>query len=110
VATGEINRGIIKISTSRANGYVRISVSDNGCGIPEKIRSRIFEPFFTTKPVGKGSGQGLAIAHAIVVKKHGGQITFESEVGKGTTFHIILPLDETLDSGEGIETANSICR
>lgn len=109
VATGEINRGIIKISTSRANGYVRISISDNGCGIPEKIRSRIFEPFFTTKPVGKGSGQGLAIAHAIVVKKHGGQITFESEVGKGTTFHILLPLDETLDSGEGIETANSIC-
>jgi signal transduction histidine kinase len=71
---------------------VEIGVQDTGTGIPEKIRSRVFEPFFTTKEVGKGTGQGLAMAHAIIIKKHGGKIWFESEIGKGTTFFIRLPL------------------
>jgi signal transduction histidine kinase len=57
------------------------------------IRSRIFDPFFTTKPVGKGTGQGLAIARSIIVEKHGGQLTFESDVGKGTVFTVILPIN-----------------
>jgi signal transduction histidine kinase len=66
-------------------------VSDTGCGIPEEIRERVFEPFFTTKAPGRGTGQGLAIAHAIVADKHGGSLAFESEVGVGTTFVVRLP-------------------
>ena len=72
---------------------MRISVSDTGCGIPETIRDKVFNPFFTTKAIGRGTGQGLAIARSIVVEMHGGTLTFESEVGKGTTFYVRLPLD-----------------
>lgn len=71
---------------------VEISVSDTGSGIPEAIRNRVFDPFFTTKEVGKGTGQGLALAYTVVVKKHEGKIWFETEVGRGTTFHITLPV------------------
>jgi len=71
---------------------VEIRISDTGTGIPEEIRHRIFEPFFTTKEVGRGSGQGLAIAHSTIVKKHGGELKFETEVGRGTTFIIRLPI------------------
>jgi signal transduction histidine kinase len=67
--------------------------SASGTGIPEKIRGKIFDPFFTTKPVGKGTGQGLAISHAVVVDQHGGQLTFETEMGVGTVFIIRLPLN-----------------
>jgi signal transduction histidine kinase len=74
---------------------VRVDIADNGSGIPEVIRHRIFEPFFTTKSVGKGSGQGLAIARSIVATKHRGSLTFESEVGKGTTFTIRLPTGDS---------------
>ena len=73
---------------------VEIRVSDTGTGIPEAIRSRIFDPFFTTKAVGKGTGQGLAISRAVIVDKHGGSIDFESEMERGTTFTINLPLDK----------------
>jgi PAS domain S-box-containing protein len=88
--TGKL--GIIKVATRRVGRDVRISVSDNGKGIPEAIRDRIFEPFFTTKPVGKGTGQGLAIVHAVVVEKHAGRVEVESQIGLGTTFHLFLPL------------------
>jgi PAS domain S-box-containing protein len=71
---------------------VRISISDTGTGIPEAARSRLFEPFFTTKEVGRGSGQGLALAHRIVVDGHGGTLTFDTEPGVGTTFHVTLPV------------------
>jgi len=85
-------RGLITVSTHNLGDAVEIRVSDTGTGIPEHIRSHIFEPFFTTKEVGRGTGQGLALAHTAIVKKHGGEIWFETEVGKGTTFFIRLPL------------------
>jgi two-component system, NtrC family, sensor kinase len=84
-------KGLISIATRREGDWVEFSIRDTGTGIPEGIRSRIFEPFFTTKEVGKGTGQGLALAHAAIVKKHGGRIWFESEIGKGTTFFACLP-------------------
>jgi signal transduction histidine kinase len=71
---------------------VVIWVSDTGTGIPAEIRDKIFDPFFTTKEVGKGTGQGLAIAHDVVAQKHGGTITFETVEGHGTTFLIRLPV------------------
>jgi PAS domain S-box-containing protein len=86
-------KGTITLSTRRLANVVEVRVADTGCGIPEDIRGRVFDPFFTTKPVGQGTGQGLAIAHAAVVKRHGGTITFKSEVGKGTTFTVRLPVD-----------------
>lgn len=87
-------KGKITITTCQKGDLVEVSVSDSGGGIPQEIRSRIFEPFFTTKEVGKGSGQGLALAHAVIVKKHAGKIWFESELGKGTTFFLQLPWGE----------------
>ena len=68
-------------------------MQDTGSGIPEAARSHVFEPFFTTKGPGKGTGQGLAIARTIVVDRHGGEITFQTEVGRGTTFRVRLPLE-----------------
>jgi signal transduction histidine kinase len=85
-------RGKLTIRTSLEQDFVRIEFEDTGCGIPESIRDRVFEPFFTTKEVGRGSGQGLAIARNIVVEKHGGGLAFESTPGRGTTFTIRLPL------------------
>jgi signal transduction histidine kinase len=84
-------KGTITISTTRVDDSVEISIADTGGGIPEAIRHKIFDPFFTTKEVGKGTGQGLAIARSVVVDKHGGTIRVESDVGKGTTFIIRLP-------------------
>jgi signal transduction histidine kinase len=86
-------KGTIRITTFREGDLARIDIADTGSGIPEAIRPRIFDPFFTTKEVGKGSGQGLAIARSIIVTKHHGSLTFESQVGKGTTFTIRLPID-----------------
>jgi PAS domain S-box-containing protein len=85
-------RGTIHIATRRDGPMVEIRVSDTGCGIPKANQSKIFDPFFTTKPVGKGTGQGLAIAYGVIVQKHGGAIQVESEPGSGTTFIIRLPL------------------
>jgi two-component system, NtrC family, sensor kinase len=87
-------KGKITISTRARDDTVEVRVSDTGIGIPEALRSRVFEPFFTTKEVGKGTGQGLAIAYSVVVDKHGGTINVESEPGRGTTFVIHLPLGE----------------
>lgn len=93
VGEGHNGKGSITVSTRRRGAWAEVRIADTGTGIPEKIRSRIFDPFFTTKEVGKGTGQGLAIAHAVVVEKHGGTITFETEEKQGTRFIIRLPLD-----------------
>ena len=84
--------GRIVISTEASDDAVLIRVSDNGCGIPERNLERIFDPFFTTKEVGKGTGQGLSIARAIVVERHAGRLDVTSEVGVGTEFVIRLPV------------------
>ncbi|MFQ5503883.1 MAG: sensor histidine kinase [Planctomycetota bacterium] len=92
---GSSEKGQIRIRTVReGDDWAVIEVSDTGPGMPEEIRSKVFDPFFTTKEVGKGTGQGLAIAHSVVVEQHGGTIEVESEVGQGTTFRIRLPLGE----------------
>jgi signal transduction histidine kinase/HAMP domain-containing protein len=84
---------------SRLDGdEVEISIADTGMGIPEAVRAKIFDPFFTTKEVGKGTGQGLAIARSVIVNKHGGTLRFETECGKGTTFYIRLPVGATSDA------------
>jgi PAS domain S-box-containing protein len=88
---GTSSRGLITVKTSIDDGFAIVSIADTGGGIPEAIRKRIFEPFFTTKEVGKGTGQGLSIAHN-VVKAHGGSLDFDTEIGKGTTFYVRLPL------------------
>jgi signal transduction histidine kinase len=89
---GSADKGKIVVSTKAVGANVEVRVSDDGGGIPEAVRSRVFEPFFTTKEVGKGTGQGLAIAYSVVVDKHGGQLSFESREGGGTTFIVSLPL------------------
>ncbi len=92
-ARGEsTRRGTIRIATRREGDDLIVSISDTGCGIPESVRERIFEPFFTTKPVGKGSGQGLAIVHRIIAKQHGGRLEVDSVPGEGSTFRIALPI------------------
>ncbi|MFQ5753213.1 MAG: PAS domain S-box protein, partial [bacterium] len=89
---GGKGKGTITIRTRKIENWVEIRVSDTGKGIPEEVRQKVFDPFFTTKDVGRGTGQGLAISHAVIVEKHGGTITFETEINKGTTFIIRLPL------------------
>jgi signal transduction histidine kinase len=84
-------RGRIAVSTRRDGDMVAIDIRDTGSGVPESIRGRIFEPFFTTKDVGKGTGQGLAIAHSVIARHHG-TLTFETATGLGTTFQIRLPI------------------
>ncbi len=90
------NPGKIIISTGKSDGsdHVEICIEDSGPGIPEKILEKIFDPFFTTKPVGKGTGLGLSVSFGII-ERHSGRISVESEEGRGTKFHIVLPLDTT---------------
>jgi signal transduction histidine kinase/uncharacterized membrane protein affecting hemolysin expression len=92
VGKGGDQKGTITVSTKRDGEWAEIRIHDTGKGIPDEIRTRVFEPFFTTKALGKGTGQGLALAHAVIVTNHGGEIWFDGEVGKGTTFFVRLPL------------------
>lgn len=85
-------KGTITTSTFNQDDWIEVRIGDTGPGIPEEVRSKIFDPFFTTKEVGKGTGQGLAIAYSVIVEKHNGSIDFETETGKGTTFILRLPV------------------
>lgn len=87
--------GLIRISTHRDGDFVEIRVADSGPGVPAAIRDQIFDPFFTTKPVGKGTGQGLAISQDVIVNKHGGRITLDESAATGAVFVIRLPVGDT---------------
>jgi signal transduction histidine kinase len=93
MVAGTTDRGIITVSTRRRGDHVEISVKDTGPGIPVHVRNRIFEPFFTTKQVGPGSGQGLSTCRAIVTTRHAGRLDFTTELGTGTEFTVLLPVD-----------------
>ncbi len=95
-------KGRITVRTRQDGDCVVVTVQDTGTGVPLGVRGKIFDPFFTTKEVGKGSGQGLALARAIVVEKHGGTLTFETEMGQGTTFCVRLPMNGVLAPKEVI--------
>ena len=94
VVAGTDTLGCLTIRTRHGGDWVEISIADTGTGIPENVRDKLFDPFFTTKEVGKGTGQGLAIARSVVVNKHGGSLRFETEVGRGTTFIVRLPVQQ----------------
>jgi len=92
VVHGSAEKGRISLRTALDDGDVLIEVSDTGTGIPSDVMPRIFDPFFTTKEVGKGTGQGLAIARTIVREHHGGDIAVDTRLGEGTKFSIRLPI------------------
>ncbi len=93
--THRITDPAITISTELLpSKEVRITIADNGLGMPEKVRQRLFDPFFTTKPVGKGTGMGLSISYQIVTEKHGGSLTCHSQPGQGAEFTIQIPLHQ----------------
>jgi signal transduction histidine kinase len=96
VVKGTETRGKIQIATRMDGDWVEIAIRDSGTGIAEEVRHKIFDPFFSTKEVGKGTGQGLALARNVVVDKHGGTLTFATAMGKGTTFLIRLPIQAAL--------------
>lgn len=104
----EPRRGNIRIATRHDDDLVEIRISDDGPGIPESIRTKIFDPFFTTKGVGKGTGQGLAMAYSIVRDKHGGNLFVETATGLGSTFVLQLPRDpgtKPVDTGRCSDSA-----
>ena len=94
---GTERRGEIVVTTARDGDDAVITIADTGTGIPREILGKIFDPFFTTKEVGKGTGQGLALVHSVVVDQHHGRIEVDTEVGKGTTFRLRLPLGGTAE-------------
>jgi len=88
----DASTGRITIRTEREASFAVIHIGDNGCGIAPQNLPKVYDPFFTTKEVGRGTGQGLAISHSILVDKHGGEIKVHSEVGVGTTFTLRVPI------------------
>lgn len=97
---GAKGKGTIRIGITQDETWTEVRIADTGGGIEPDLLEKVFEPFFTTKEVGKGTGQGLAIVHAVVVKRHRGRVHVESEVGKGTTFVIRLPSEGPVVSAE----------
>jgi len=90
--SGEL--GTITVRAKNQGEYIVIEIEDTGAGIPAHIQPNIFDPFFTTKEIGKGTGQGLAISRQVIVETHHGELTFVTEVGKGTTFFVKLPIQQ----------------
>jgi signal transduction histidine kinase len=109
----QLPRGLIRIGTRIEDEWAVIAIEDNGTGIPESVKARIFDPFFTTKEVGKGTGQGLAIVQSVIVGRHKGRISVDSEVGTGTTFVLRLPLNTEISQVSGdeheAEDRNTLC-
>jgi PAS domain S-box-containing protein len=97
--TGERGRIVVETRTIAEGTAVEVAISDNGPGIPEDIRGQVFDPFFTTREVGHGVGQGLSVARSIIVDRHGGSLTFDSEIDVKTTFYVRLPV-----TGEALAT------
>jgi PAS domain S-box-containing protein len=100
VVNGTDDKGTITVRTHLDGDQGVVSIADSGRGIPASIREKIFDPFFTTKEMGRGTGQGLAIVRSIIVGRHGGTIRVESEVGRGTTFHIGIPVTRNAGRSE----------
>ena len=92
--------GKIKISAHQLNTNIVIKITDNGAGMPAEVKERIFDPFYTTKGVGKGTGQGLSLAYAVIVERHKGKIEVQSTTGEGSTFIISLPIDNDIKQVE----------
>lgn len=90
-AMQDVEKPVLKVNARQEGESILVEITDCGGGIKPEVRSKIFDPFFTTKPVGQGTGLGLSICHSII-ERHGGQIWFTSEMGKGTTFFIRVPL------------------
>lgn len=88
------DEGVIKVSTRSDDKWVEVRISDTGPGIPDALKERIFDPFFTTKEVGKGTGQGLALAHSVIVEKHNGELFIDQQAEQGATFVIRLPINK----------------
>lgn len=101
-------RGLIEVSTKNLGDRAEIRIRDSGAGIPAGIAEKIYDPFFTTKGVGKGTGQGLAIARNIIINKHGGTIQFQTKMGEGTEFIIRLPLQEGATQIEAISSQRQL--
>lgn len=112
LAGSPAEKGTIHVATRRDGDWAEIRISDTGTGIPEESRHKVFDPFFTTKEVGRGTGQGLAIARSVITRKHGGTIELETEIGRGTTFIVRLPIygESQFAKGADSEEADSICR
>ncbi|MEO8704319.1 MAG: ATP-binding protein [Kofleriaceae bacterium] len=98
-------RGTIRVATHDDGADLVLAISDTGSGIPPHVMAKIFEPFFTTKPVGKGTGQGLAIVHTMIVDHHHGKISVDSVVGEGTTFTVRIPVTGRSDR---VQTARAV--
>jgi len=90
-AMSHLPEPVLQLSGTLEGDFILVSIKDSGTGIKPEVQSKIFDPFFTTKPVGQGTGLGLSICHSII-ERHGGQIWFESQENKGTTFFVRLPL------------------
>jgi two-component system, cell cycle sensor histidine kinase and response regulator CckA len=101
IEPGNVHQNTISVTTQKEGTAVWIHITDTGSGIPKEVLPKIFNPFFTTKPVGSGTGLGLSICHEII-RSHGGEIRVQSEVGKGTTFSICLPIREGTPTRENI--------